>query len=406
MSESSFLAAWGFSGSDRWREAVLAALLCFAAMVATVMLDPGLADAALVGAADGHLSSFSGGVSQTDGTIAAVSGRYGADTETFAATYSGNGAAGIARGALKVRWRQGQSVAYGAAFYLPSNFHSAIAGQQALLLWDSSPGQHGRFEQGGVVVDYSDNLGYLVDVRVSGGTATQRVLAGPFPLPIGRWFTMQVRQLLGSGSSAYSDVYENGRLVASSHAPTLTDKQINHVSYGIVQLTPEAEQGPVSLLFDQATAAAYTGYVNPLRADRYTTGRTDMGVDFCLTPGEPIRALGDGIVIGISPNWFRHQPYIWYQLLDGPDAGRFVYAAEQITRLAHIGARLTAGQPLAYYKNSGTCIEMGWSTLDGATLAQATTGYREAQITRAGVSFAQFLITLGVHGSFELTPRR
>jgi hypothetical protein len=129
-----------------------------------------------------------------------------------------------------------------------------------------------------------------------------------------------------------------------------------------------------------------------------------MGVDFCLKRGAPIRAVGDGVVVGISPDWFRAQPYIWYQLVDGPDAGRYVYVAEQITRLAHIGATVSAGQPVARFKRHGTCVETGWSAPDGATLAQATTGYHEGQVTRAGVSFARFLISLGVLGRFELHP--
>jgi murein DD-endopeptidase MepM/ murein hydrolase activator NlpD len=392
--------------SDRLERSLgrAALLLCLGLVALVTMLTAAPARAALVSAADGDLASFSGGVSQLNGTLTAATGTYGADTEVFAATYSGNGAGGLARGSFNVGWKQGQTVAYGAAFYLPPGFHAATSGQQAVLRWDSFPGQAGRFEQGGVVVDYSDNLGYLVGATVSGGIVTQRVLAGPFALPIGSWFTLQVRQLIGSGSAAYSEVYENGQLVASSRAPTLFGKQINHVRYGIVQVSADAQNGPVSLLFDQATAADYTGYVNPLGGDLYRTARTDMGVDFCLAPGEPIRAIGDGVVIGISPNWFRHQPYIWYQLLDGPYAGRYVYVAEQIRKLARIGTQLTAGQPLAYYKKSGTCIEMGWSAADGATLAQATTGYYEAQITRAGVSFAHFLISLGVQGRFELIP--
>ena len=131
-----------------------------------------------------------------------------------------------------------------------------------------------------------------------------------------------------------------------------------------------------------------------------------MGVDFCLTPGEPIRAVGDGVVVRISWDWWEHQPYIWYQLLDGPYAGRYVYVAEQITCLGRVGSQLSAGGPLAYYKKSGTCIETGWSAADGATLAQATTGYQEGQVTLAGVSFAHFLISLGVRGPFELIPTR
>jgi hypothetical protein len=69
-----------------------------------------------------------------------------------------------------------------------------------------------------------------------------------------------------------------------------------------------------------------------------------------------------------------------------------------------IGTQLSAGQPVAYYKRAGTCIETGWSAVNGATLAQATTGYFEGQVTRAGVSFARFLISLGVRGPFELRP--
>ena len=68
------------------------------------------------------------------------------------------------------------------------------------------------------------------------------------------------------------------------------------------------------------------------------------------------------------------------------------------------GTQLSTGQPLAYYKKSGTCLETGWSAADGSTLAQATTGYTEGQVTRSGVSFAHFLASLGVQGPFELTP--
>jgi hypothetical protein len=371
-----------------------------------MLLVAATAQAALVSAAAGQLGAFNGGITQLNGTLTAVDQPYGVDAQTFAATYTGTGADGMARGSFNVHWTPGQAVTYGAAFNLPSGFHAAASGHQALLRWDNFPGRSGQVEQGGVVVDYSDNQGYLVDALLAGGAVNQRVLAGPFPLPIGGWFTLQVRQLLGSGSAAYSEVYENGQLVASSRAPTFSGRQINHVRYGIVQLSSDAQQGPVSIGFDQASAGAYTGYVNPLGGDRYFTDRTDMGVDFCLTPGEPVRALGDGVVVGIAPNWFRHQPYLWYQLLDGPAAGRYVYVAEQIRGLARIGTLLSAGQPLGYYKKSGTCIEMGWSAASGATWAQITTGYHEAQITRAGVSFARFLRSLGVQGPFELKPTR
>jgi hypothetical protein len=380
------------------------ALLGLVVAVGIAAVAPAAADASLVSARAGDLGAFSGGIQQVNGTLTAGGPGYGADAATFAATYSGAGGAGQASGTFNVQWRQGQSVAYGAAFYLPPNFHTAPTGQQALLTWDSLPDVGGRSEQVGVVIDYSDNEGYLVANTVTDGSALQQVLAGPFSLPIGTWFALQVRQLLGSGASAYSDVYLDARLVAASHTPNFSGQQITDVRYGIVELTPDGAQGPVALDFDQASAADYTGYVDPLGGDRYITGRTDMGVDFCLARGEPIRALGDGVVVGIWPDWFRQQPYIWYQLLDGPYAGRYVYVAEQIRRLARIGTQLTTGQPLAYYKKSGTCLETGWSTANGSTLAHVTTGYTEGQVTRSGVSFAHFLSSLGVQGPFEFTP--
>jgi len=357
---------------------------------------PSAANATLVSARNGNLAAFSGGVSTTGGALTATADRYGGDRKTFSAAYTGPGGAAVG-GSLSVDWTPGQRVAWGAAFRLAPGFHAATEGQHEIIGWE------GGVTQEGVVIDYSDDLAYLVS---SPGSGAQQVLAGPFSLPTGRWFTLQVRQLLGSAPSSYSRVYVNNKLVGSSSATTLIADQVGEVSYGIVQLTPPAQVGPVSVEFDQALAGVYTGYGNPFAGERYITGRTDMGVDFCLKPGAPIRAIGDGVVVGMSPDWFRYQPYVWYQLVDGPYAGRYVYVAEQITRLAHIGAPLSAGQLVARFKRSGTCIETGWSAADGATLAQATTGYHEGQVTRAGVAFARFLMTLGVLGRFELHPTR
>jgi hypothetical protein len=162
----------------------------------------------------------------------------------------------------------------------------------------------------------------------------------------------------------------------------------------------------VSALMTAAPAAAQapSGYQSPFAGDSYFVGRTDQGVDVCLSHKEPIRAVGDGVVTGIIPNWYAGQPYIWYQLTNGPMAGRYVYVAEQIKHLAHVGQELHTGQVVARYARRGSCIETGWSSSDGATLAQATTGYTEGQVTPAGVSFARFLMSLGVQGTFELHP--
>lgn len=161
----------------------------------------------------------------------------------------------------------------------------------------------------------------------------------------------------------------------------------------------------VAVLLIGATAArAATAYRNPFTGEQPYVGRTDMGVDLCLSPGDPIRALGPGVVTGIIRRWAGRQPYVWYELTGGPSAGRYVYVAEQITGLPRIGQTLHRGDVIARYAKKGTCIETGWGTADGETLAQATTGYTEGQVTVAGVSFARLLMSLGVQGAFHLTP--
>jgi hypothetical protein len=161
-----------------------------------------------------------------------------------------------------------------------------------------------------------------------------------------------------------------------------------------------------ALMLLPAAAAQASAYENPFTADSVVVGRTDMGVDACLAAGDPIRAVGGGVVVGVIPNWYEHQPYIWYELTSGPDAGRYVYVAEQIDHLAKVGQTLSAGDVVARFAATGTCIETGWSTASGETTAAATTGYSEGEVTDAGVSFAHFLISIGVPGQFELTPTR
>lgn len=155
-----------------------------------------------------------------------------------------------------------------------------------------------------------------------------------------------------------------------------------------------------------AAPAVASAYESPFFGDTPIVGRTDMGVDVCLTPGDPIRAIGNGTVAGIMRNWYSRQPYLWYQLTGGPQAGQYVYVAEQIDHLAQVGQSLRAGDVIARYAKSGSCLETGWSMADGETQAQASTGYTDGQVTAAGVSFARFLLTLGVTGQFELsTPQ-
>lgn len=137
-----------------------------------------------------------------------------------------------------------------------------------------------------------------------------------------------------------------------------------------------------------------SGYTNPLQ---HVTNweRTDQGVDANMPVGAPIVAPGKVQILGVEPDWYNGQPFIYWKLLDGPDAGQVQYVAEQITNLAPVNSVLQAGQPIANYAASGTGIEYGWATASGQTLAMATTGYTEGYATTAGKDMRVWLNSLG-----------
>ena len=140
-------------------------------------------------------------------------------------------------------------------------------------------------------------------------------------------------------------------------------------------------------------------YINPLH---YVTccgvwERTDQGVDATMPAGAPILAPCRVKILDIEPNWYAGQPLIYFELLEGPDAGKVQYVAEEITQLARPGSILQQGQPVARFAASGTGIEYGWSTINGVTLAMATTGYEEGQVTPAGRSMREWLNSLGAN---------
>jgi hypothetical protein len=141
------------------------------------------------------------------------------------------------------------------------------------------------------------------------------------------------------------------------------------------------------------------GYVNPLP---YVTccgrwERTDQGVDATMPVGAPIVAPAPVKILAIIPGWYAGQPLVYYELLNGPDAGKIQYVAEEITSISPPGSIVPQGQPICRFAASGTGIEFGWSTVNGVTLARATTGYEEGQITPAGRSIRAWLNSLGAN---------
>jgi hypothetical protein len=165
---------------------------------------------------------------------------------------------------------------------------------------------------------------------------------------------------------------------------------------------PHAHAPPLSQiraeLRQQVVSAPRTNStcINPLP---YVTswGRTDQGVDLTMPVGAPILAPCKVKILAIEPDWYAGQPLVYWELLDGPDAGKVQFVAEQITDIATPGSILQKGQVIARYAASGTAIEFGWSTLNGVTLAKATTGYEEGQVTPAGLSIRAWLNSLGAN---------
>ncbi len=143
-----------------------------------------------------------------------------------------------------------------------------------------------------------------------------------------------------------------------------------------------------------AVSANSATYIDPLR---FVTvwERTDQGVDAQLPVGAPILAPCRLKILAVEPDWYAGQPLVYFELLDGPDAGKVQYVAEQITGIAPPGSILQQGQTIAKYASRGTAIEYGWSTINGITLARATTGYEEGEITPAGQNMRAWLNSLG-----------
>jgi hypothetical protein len=165
---------------------------------------------------------------------------------------------------------------------------------------------------------------------------------------------------------------------------------------------PHAKAMPLSevkhLLTLEHVAATVdnASYIDPLQyVSRWD--RTDQGVDAAMPVGAPILAPCPVKILAIIPDWYAGQPLVYFELLNGPQAGQVQYVAEQITDIVQPGTILQQGQVIARYAPSGTAIEYGWSTLNGVTLARATSGYEEGQVTPAGVYMRNWLNALGAN---------
>jgi hypothetical protein len=179
---------------------------------------------------------------------------------------------------------------------------------------------------------------------------------------------------------------------ATSVTPTPQDPVGNPNAHAM----PLAEVRHLLTLEHVAATANNATYIDPLRYVNHWE-RTDQGVDANMPVGAPILAPCPVKILATIPDWYAGQPLVYFELLNGPDAGKVQFVAEEITDIAPAGSILQQGQVIARYAPSGTGIEYGWSTLNGVTLARATTGYEEGQVTPAGVNMRNWLNALGAN---------
>jgi hypothetical protein len=144
-------------------------------------------------------------------------------------------------------------------------------------------------------------------------------------------------------------------------------------------------------------------YVNPVGGARVRPERIDQGVDYAGSG--TLAALGGARItyVGTTATGWPGS-FIEYRLLDGPDAGCYVYYAEGVNPAAglRVGETVAAGQPIAsIIPGWPTGIELGWGAgISTATSAAEThqwsaTSDQNSVASEAGESFSALIASLG-----------
>lgn len=147
-------------------------------------------------------------------------------------------------------------------------------------------------------------------------------------------------------------------------------------------------------------------YVDPFQWAKVIPERVDMGVDYLGRPGDPIVAIGPGVITesdlswsgaaGVSPGTF-----IAERITAGPAKGETFYYAEDIVSHVHVGQHVRAGERIANFVGGGQS-EFGWAAPSGGGLTMAAkyhqipaSGDPGANPTAFGESASEFLHSTG-----------
>ncbi|MDX6609035.1 MAG: hypothetical protein QOF85_960 [Solirubrobacterales bacterium] len=145
----------------------------------------------------------------------------------------------------------------------------------------------------------------------------------------------------------------------------------------------------------------FGGYVYPFPKTA-TVGRIDQGQDFGGTG--PILAIGNAKVIRTgAPGWPGGNGVL-YQLLDGPQTGKYIFVNEGLKPSVRAGQLVQAGDVIGHLiPGSSTGIEIGWADARGVPLSHSE--YTEGKETRFGKAMASFLGQLkGSTGGSQKSP--
>jgi hypothetical protein len=224
---------------------------------AVALLAPAAAQATVVertaSLSAGALSEFSQATA-LNATVGATTARAYDGSYSVRSNYPGGGLNAYARGHWDVSWQTGDDVWYGAAFYLPTGFKAAMQNEVALMRWDNWPSyQDGSGDIGGIVIWGSDKKARLKLGTYAG--STEKVLVGPFDVPEGRWFWIEVHQKLGT-SGALSEVFLDGGLVGRTTAANTAGRTIERIRYGLVAQGGSSQTKALELFFDRARVGA------------------------------------------------------------------------------------------------------------------------------------------------------
>jgi len=139
-------------------------------------------------------------------------------------------------------------------------------------------------------------------------------------------------------------------------------------------------------------------YKNPFRDVKNIYGsRADQGVDY-VGDGK-VYAIGNGKIHQIFQDWYQGEPFISYELTDGPAQGKIVYVAEciAISPGMTVGTSVTPDTVIAVM-NSNPCIngvESGWGQNNMTARAMAAGCWKEPYISVYGLNFSNLIKSLG-----------